>query len=271
VTHDGVQDRIDTSVAHPARRYNYWLGGKDHFAADRASGDEIAAAFPPVRTAVLANRAFLRRAVRVLAEEAGIRQFLDIGTGLPVPDNTHEIAQRVDPRSRVVYVDNDPIVMAHARALLTGTPEGKTAYLEADLREPAAILDHPDLRATIDLDQPVALLLVAILHFIHTDDEALPLVRTLLDALPSGSFLVATNATVDFADEAGAAAYWAMFNAGRTDGYARSKAQFGAFFDGLELLDPGIVAVSEWRAETEPLPHPTPAEVALYAGVGRKA
>ncbi len=261
------QDRIDTSVPHPARRYNSWLGGKDHFAADRASGDEIAAAFPTVRTAVLANRAFLRRAVRFLAGEAGVRQFLDIGTGLPVPDNTHELAQRADPASRVVYVDNDPIVLTHARALLTGTPEGRTAYLEADLRDPAAILGHPDLRATLDLDRPVGLLLVAILHFIHTDEAALPIVRTLLDALPPGSYLVASNATVDFADEAGAAAYRAMFAAGRTDGYARSAAQFGAFFDGLDLVPPGIVAVCDWR---DAYPDATPAEVAMYAAVGRK-
>ena len=250
-----AQDRIDTSVPHPARRYNYWLGGKDHFAADRASGDEIAAAFPTVRTAVLANRAFLRRAVRHLTEEAGVRQFLDIGTGLPVPDNTHELAQRADPTARVVYVDNDPIVLTHARALLTGTPEGRTAYLEADLR------------ATLDLDRPVALLLVAILHFIHTDEAALPVVRTLLSALPSGSYLVATNATVDFADEAGAAAYRAMFAAGRTDGYARTAAQFGAFFDGLDLVPPGIVAVCDWRGS---FPDATPADVAMYAAVGRK-
>ncbi|MEV4132397.1 SAM-dependent methyltransferase [Dactylosporangium sp. NPDC049742] len=261
------QDRIDTTVPHPARRYNYWLGGKDHFAADRASGDEIAAAFPTVRTAVLANRAFLRGAVRFLAQEAGVRQFLDIGTGLPVPDNTHEIAQRADPASRVLYVDNDPIVLTHARALLTGTPEGKTAYLEADLRDPAAILAHPDLRSTLDLDQPVGLLLVAILHFIHTDAEALPIVRTLLSALPSGSYLVATNATVDFADEAGAAAYRAMFAAGRTDGYARTAAEFGAFFEGLDLVPPGIVAVSDWR---DAYPDAAPADVAMYAAVGRK-
>jgi hypothetical protein len=154
-------DHLDTSVAHPARRYNYWLGGKDHFAADRESGDLLAAAFPTARIAARENRDFLRRSVRYLAT-AGIRQFLDIGTGLPVPDNTHEIAQRMAPDARVVYVDNDPIVMTHARALTVDTPPGRTGYIEADLREPESILGHPQLRDTLDLDQPVALLLVAV-------------------------------------------------------------------------------------------------------------
>jgi hypothetical protein len=158
---------MDTSVAHPARRYNYWLGGKDHFGADRESGDLLAAKFPTARVAALENRAFLRRTVRHLTE-AGIRQFLDIGTGLPVPDNTHEVAQRV------LYVDNDPIVMTHARALTVGAPQGRTGYVEADLRDPGAILAHPELRTVLSLDRPVALLLVAVLHFLHHDQRPSP-------------------------------------------------------------------------------------------------
>src|SRR3954453_13107577 len=156
---------MNTSVAHPTRRYNYWLGGKDHFAADRESGDLLANAFPTARIAAQENRDFLRRSVRFLAESGG-RQFLDIGTGLPVPDNTHEIAQRIAPESRGPYVDNDPIVMTHSRALTIGTPAGRTGSLEADLRDPEAILGHPELKAVLDLGEPVALLLVAVLHFL---------------------------------------------------------------------------------------------------------
>ena len=266
---DRGQNHIDTTVAHPARRYNYWLGGKDHFAADRASGDALAAVFPTIRTAARENRAFLRRAVRYLTADAGIRQFLDIGTGLPVPDNTHEIAQRIAPETRVVYADNDPIVMTHARALLVGTPQGRTAYLEADIREPATILEHPDLRATLDLNRPVALMIVAVLHFIHDNDQADAIVRRLLDALPAGSYLVASNATTDYTTAEGVATYRAMLATGRTDAYARSKKEFGAFFAGLDILDPGVVAVSEWRDDDEPQPRPDPADIAILGAVGR--
>jgi hypothetical protein len=164
--------RIDTSVPHPARRYNYWLGGKDHFQADRDSGDAIAELFPTVRAAALANRAFMRRAVTYVARQ-GVRQFLDIGTGIPAPNNTHEVAQAINPDTHVVYVDNDPIVMSHARALLTSREGGLTAYLEADLRDYEEILNHPDVRRVLDLGQPVGLLLVAILHFlVDADDPA---------------------------------------------------------------------------------------------------
>ena len=179
-------DRIDTTVPHPARRYNYWLGGKDNFQADRESGDAMAAAFPTIRTSALENRRFLQRAVGYLAREAGIRQFLDIGTGIPTANNTHEVAQAVAPESRVVYVDNDPIVLAHARALLTSSPEGATAYIDADLRDPEKILAHPELQRTIDLSQPVGLMLVAVLHFVPDGDDPYALVRRLLDALPAG-------------------------------------------------------------------------------------
>ncbi|WP_433342558.1 SAM-dependent methyltransferase [Micromonospora sp. CA-111912] len=265
-------DRIDTSVAHPARRYNYWLGGKDNFQADRDSGDAMAAAFPTIRVTALENRRFLQRAVRYLAREAGMRQFLDIGTGIPTADNTHEVAQAVAPQTRVVYVDNDPIVLAHARALLTSAPEGATAYIDADLRDPEKILSHPDLRRTIDLGQPVALMLVAILHFLSDPDEPYALVRRLLDALPPGSHLAATHATYDhLPGQVGEDARAATRNGGGYGAlYLRSLADFTRFFNGLELVEPGIVSAAEWRAAAEPQPRPSAVDVSLYAAVARK-
>ena len=260
---------IDTSMPHPARRYNYWLGGKDHFAADRASGDQIAAAFPIVVELAHANRAFQRRCVSFLAGQ-GVRQFLDVGTGLPAPDNTHEVAQRADPAARVVYVDNDPIVMTHARALLRGDPRGRTAYLEADLRDPEAILRHPALRDTLDLDRPVGLLLIAVLHFVHYDEQAANAVKTLLAALPPGSFLAISHGTMDFSTPAGVDAYEQMFAAGRTDVRARTQPVFRGFFDGAEIVAPGIVAVSDWRPEDETAPRPVSQDLGIYAAVGRK-
>jgi SAM-dependent methyltransferase len=260
---------MDTSVPHPARRYNYWLGGKDYFAADRASGDAIAAAFPVVVELARANRAFLRRAVRVLAE-SGVRQFLDIGTGLPAPDNTHEVAQRVAPESRVVYVDNDPIVMAHARALMRGDSRGKTAYLEADVRDPGAILRHPVLRDTLDLGQPVALLLVAVLHFLHDDEQTAAVVGQLLEALPSGSHLVLSHGTMDFSTPAGVTAYEKMFASGGTDVRARSRATIEGYLSGLRILEPGIVAVSDWRADDAITDRPVSEDLGIYGVVGRK-
>ena len=261
-------DQLNTSVAHPARRYNYWLGGKDHFAADRESGDLLAAKFPTARIAALENRAFLRRSVRYLAE-AGVRQFLDIGTGLPVPENTHEIAQRIAPESRVLYVDNDPIVMTHARALTVGTPQGRTGYLEADLRDPEMILGHSDLRAVLDLERPVALLLVAVLHFIHDDDQATAIVRRLLAALPRGSYLAVSNLTLDFAPPEQVALHEELLATGRTDARARSAAEFGRFFTGLQLVEPGVVAVSEWRPDRPAGERPSPTDVAIYGAVAR--
>jgi hypothetical protein len=262
------QPQFHTRGRQPARRYNYWLGGKDNFAADRASGDEIAQAFPKVRITALENRRFLRRATTFLAGEVGIRQFLDIGTGLPTADNTHEVAQRIAPDARVVYVDNDPMVMAHARALLTSTPAGRTTYLEADLREPEAILAHPDLAATLDLTKPVGLMLVAVLHFIKGPDAA-RIVRQLLDGLPLGSYLVMTHTTKDFASAASADLYDAMLASGRLDIWPRDHAEFSTFFDDLELVAPGVVAASDWRSEDEPEPRPRPGEVAVLGAVGQ--
>ncbi|MGC4879875.1 SAM-dependent methyltransferase [Micromonospora sp. DT43] len=264
-------DRIDTSVAHPARRYNYWLGGKDNFQADRESGDTIAASFPTIRTAALENRRFLQRAVGYLARETGIRQFLDIGTGIPTANNTHEVAQGVAPESRVVYVDNDPIVLAHARALLSSTPEGVTAYIDADLRDPERILRHPELLRTIDLSQPVGLMLVAVLHFVPDDDDPYALVRRLLDALPAGSYLAASHATHEYLPPAIAEEARAAARGGGPHGLInlRTRAEFTRFFSGLDVVEPGITSVAEWRAESEPQPRPSVVEVSMYGGVAR--
>jgi hypothetical protein len=260
---------IDPTVPHPARRYNYWLGGKDHYAADRASGDQLEALFPKVRLGALANRALLRRATQFLSQEAGIRQFLDIGTGLPTADNTHEVAQRHAPESRIVYVDNDPLVMVHARALLNSSPEGETAYIEADLNNPGAILDNPALRQTLDLDRPVALMLIAVLHFVHGDGAAKPIVDRLLAALPSGSYLVATHATSDFGTPEQQALYQELVRSGKSDVWTRGKAEFTALFDGLELVEPGVVPASEWRPEPGAI-IPERSDINVWTAVGRK-
>ncbi|MDG4758399.1 SAM-dependent methyltransferase [Micromonospora sp. WMMD710] len=264
-------DRIDTSLPHPARRYNYWLGGKDNFQADRDSGDAMAAAFPTIRTSALENRRFLQRAVGFLAREAGIRQFLDIGTGIPTANNTHEVAQAVTPEARVVYVDNDPIVLAHARALLSSTPEGATAYIDADLRDPERILTHPELLRTIDLSQPVALMLVAVLHFVPDGDDPYALVRRLLDALPAGSYLAASHATHEYLPPAVAEEARAAAKGGGPHGLInlRTRAEFTGFFTGLDVVEPGITSVAEWRAEGEPQPRPSVVEVSMYGAVAR--
>jgi hypothetical protein len=255
---------FDTSVPHPARRYNYWLGGKDNFAADRASGDAIARVVPTIRLSALENRRFLGRAVSYLAREAGIRQFLDIGTGIPAENNTHEVAQSIAPDSRVVYVDNDPIVLAHARALLRGQ-SGRLAYIDADLREPESILCHSALTAALDLDRPVGLMLVAILHFLRDEYHPFDIVRRLLDALPAGSFLVVSHATHDFmsltqAESVGAEDLSFQF---------RAKDEFAQFFEGLELVEPGITSIAHWRAEVERGSRPSAAAVSVYGAVGR--
>jgi hypothetical protein len=259
---------INTSVAHPARRYDYWLGGKDNFPADQASGDAVEAAFPTIRMTVMENRRFLVRAVRLLAGELGIRQFLDIGTGIPTSPNVHEVAQSIAPESRIVYVDNDPIVLAHARALLTSGPEGATAYIDADVREPGKILQDLDLTRTLDLSAPVALMLVSILHFIADEDDPYGAVARLVKAMPPGSYLVLSHGTYDFVPPAMAAELDDLGRpAGRVDFQARAKEEIGRFFAGTELLAPGIVPLAEWRAENEPQPRPSPADITMYAGV----
>ncbi|MGX6606438.1 SAM-dependent methyltransferase [Micromonosporaceae bacterium Da 78-11] len=261
--------RIDSSRPHPARRYDYWLGGKDNFQADRDAAESIAAVFPHIRTAARENRAFMQRAVRFLAAEAGIRQFLDIGTGLPTANNVHDVAQRVAPESRIVYVDNDPLVLTHARALLTSSEQGATAYIDADARDPEKILNDPAVRDTLDWTQPVALLLVAVLHFVADDEDPYAIVSRLVGALPPGSYLVLSHATFDPLDPGTIAALDAANSGIKPAFRPRPIADYARFFDGLELLDPGIVSVSDWRPDPDSGPRPTPAEATGYGAVAR--
>jgi hypothetical protein len=259
-------DRIDTTVAHPARRYNYLLGGKDNFAADRASAEAIEAAMPTIRLAALENRAFLQRAVRFLAGR-GIRQFLDVGTGIPSADNTHEVAQRIDPASKIVYVDNDPIVLTHARALLTSTPEGSTAYIDADLRDPRGILEDPEVRSTLDFTQPIAVMLVAVLHFVRDDEDPQGIVDTIIDALPAGSYVVASHATWEYVP----APMVEKLEAANGDGRfrARTGEQLEKLFNRLDLIEPGVQSVAQWWPVDASQPRPAIEDVAFNAIVGQ--
>ena len=262
----GPDSRLDVSVAHIARVYNYWLGGKDHFAADRVAGDATIEVYPGIQQSARANRAFLARTVRYLAEAEGIRQFLDIGTGLPTANNTHEVAQATAPDSRIVYVDNDPLVLAHARALLTSTPQGATAYLDADLRDTGEILGQA--AGILDFGRPMAIMLIAILHYIPDLGEARDIVARLLAAVPPGSFLVISHAGSDlFADEI------AAFEKNLNDHLpgdrhvARPHAEVAQFFEHTMLLTPGVVRVSEWRPDTA---DDEAAPTTLWGGIGRK-
>jgi hypothetical protein len=260
---------IDVSRPHPARTYNYALGGKDHFAVDRKLMDKMLAVTPAIRTMARENRAFLGRAVRYLAGEAGVRQFLDIGAGLPSAGNVHEVAQAAAPTARVVYADNDPLVLAHARALLTSNPEGRTAYLHADLRDPLAILNDPATRSLLDFTQPIALILVAVLHFIPDEDKPGDIVATLLDALPPGSYLLASHSTGEHDRAGGASAMRAYRDQGVTFQLRDSDEFARLAFAGLDLIPPGVVSVSEWRPDGTG-PRPSLAEVSFYGGVARK-
>ena len=266
---DGKIPDIDTSMPHSARIYDYYLGGKNHFAADREVADKGLAAAPFARTMARENRAFLRRAVRYLAAEAGVRQFLDVGAGLPTTGNVHEVAQAAAPESHVVYADNDPLVLAHARALLTSSPEGRTGYIHADLRDPVAILSDPVTRDVLDLHEPVALILVAVLHFIPDEGKPSRIVSTLLDALPVGSYLVATHVSGEHVPTMEAAGVRPF----RESGIPVTPRDSGDFarlvFSGLELISPGIVIVSDWRRD-ETGPRPLPSEVNYYGGIARK-
>ncbi|KOV88125.1 translation initiation factor IF-2 [Streptomyces sp. NRRL WC-3723] len=241
---------MDTTVAHNARVWNYWIGGKDHYEVDQRVGEQIAGMFPVIRAVARADREFLGRAVRFLAAERGIRQFLDIGTGLPTADNTHEIAQRIAPESRIVYVDNDPIVLVHARSLLTSSPEGVTDYVDADAHDPDRILERA--AETLDLTRPVAVLMLGILNFVLDTAEARDIVRRLLAALPAGSHLVLTHPTYD-PDVGGEGNVAAMefWNAHATPPItARGRAEIAGFLEGLDLVEPGLVPCSQWRAES---------------------
>jgi S-adenosyl methyltransferase len=263
---------LQTDRPHPARVYDYLLGGKDNFAADRAAAHEGMKANPNSLIPPRENRAFLRRAVRYLAGDAGISQFLDIGTGIPTSPNVHEIAQEVNRRARIAYVDNDPIVLAHARALLTSGPEGKTAYVDADLRDVQKILGSADVNATLDLSQPVALMLIAVLHFIPDEDDPHGLVSRLMAALPSGSYLALSHLTGDF-DPAAWEGVAAVYRRSGVIMRVRTRPDIERFFAGLDLVDPGVASLPRWRPDPagagEP-ETPTDAAVSVYGGVARK-
>jgi trans-aconitate methyltransferase len=264
---DPEPPEFDTSVAHIARVYDFWLGGKDNYAADREAGEEVIRGYPDTASSVRANRAFLRRAVRYLAAEAGIRQFLDIGTGLPSADNTHEVAQRVAPESKVLYVDNDPVVLAHARALLTSSEQGVTGYLSADARDTGKIL--AEAAGMLDFSRPVAVMLVAVLHCVGDQDDPRALVGRLVQAVAPGSFLVISHPPSDMQAQA----------PGLTDSVRRlselmaqkvtprSREQVTGFFDGLEILEPGVVPVQQWRPDSDA---EASARAGMWGGVGRK-
>ena len=255
---------FDTSVAHIARVYDYWLGGKDNFAADREAAEQAIAANPGVRAGVLANRAFLARAVRYLAADCGVRQFLDIGTGIPTADNTHEVAQAVAPESRIVYVDNDPVVLLHARALLASHPAGAADYIDADLRDTGTILTAA--ARTLDFSQPIAIMMLLILHLIPDEDDPYGIVARLLDAVPSGSHLVITHVAADIEVEAMAEMAQRLNRLVAQKGTMRTRAQVARFFNGLELAPPGIVQPQLWR----PAGPVSLANVTAWCGVARK-
>ena len=254
---------FDITRAHPARVYDYWLGGKDNYEADREAAEQFIQAMPNILAGVRANRAFLRRAVQYLAAEAGIRQFLDIGTGLPTAENTHEVAQAIAPECRIVYVDNDPIVLAHARALLTSTAEGATSYVDADARDTAAILEAA--ADVLDFSQPIAVMSLLVLQYVPDEDHPQQVISRLMDAVPSGSYLTVSDTTTDIDTERvtdGTARLNARLGPARST--LRSRAQIAAYFDGLELVEPGIVPLPQWRTVPNPLVIP------LFAGMGRK-
>ena len=264
VPQDGTAlKEIDTTVAHPARVYDYWLGGKDNFAVDRAAAEEVLRARPAIRLNVRSNRAFLARAVRYLASEAGIDQFLDIGTGIPSANNTHEVAQSLIPDARVVYVDNDPIVLAHARALLTST-SGPTAYIDADLRDTATVL--AEAARTLDFERPVAIMLIAVLHLIPDEDDPWHIVAELMRAVPSGSYTVISHPASDVEADSASAAARAYNERVAAPMLRRSRDEVRRFFDGLDILEPGVVQHHLWRpAHGDPV-----APSSGYGAVGRK-
>jgi len=256
---------FDTSVAHVARVYNYWLGGKDNFAADRAAGEQAIKAFPEIGLSARSNRAFLARAVRFLAGEGEVRQFLDIGTGIPTANNTHEVAQSVAPAARIVYVDNDPVVLTHARALLTSDPAGATDYIDADLRDPRGILARAG--RLLDFDRPVALMLMAVLQHLDDEDDPYRIVETLLEPLAPGSYLAMSHPAKDINAEAMARMAESLNKMMAEKVTFRDNPAVAKFFDGLELVDPGMVQASKWRPASE---SEAASPAALWAGVARK-
>ncbi|NUR57796.1 MAG: SAM-dependent methyltransferase, partial [Catenulispora sp.] len=264
---DWTPTEIDTSVAHPARMYDYYLGGKDHYAADREAAEKVLAVLPEGRAMALANRAFLGRAVRFLAAEAGIRQFLDIGTGIPGPGSTGETAHTVAPDARIVYVDNDPIVLTHSRALLAADRPGLTTVIQADLRAPLEILEHPEVRAVLDFDEPVAVLLVAVLHFIKPTDDPSGIVDQIKQRLAPGSYVAISHGTGDFDPDRSEAAVRG-YDSATAPFVLRDHKEVAGFFDGLEVVEPGVVQLPWWRPDGA-VPEDSD-RIWLYAGVGRK-
>ena len=262
----GQLPQIDTRVASIARIYDYWLGGKDNFKADREAAELMIQQYPDIVTGVRKNRAFLGRAVHYLAAEAGIRQFLDIGTGLPSSNNTHEVAQRAAPEARIVYVDNDPIVLSHAQALLTSTREGACAYVDADIRDTGKILK--DAANVLDFSRPVGVCLIMILQFIPDEDDPASIVRALIDAMPSGSYLTIAHPANDVDQYVGPALRQLNTRMGGTRAVPRSHEQVSRFFDGLELLEPGLVQLHRWRPG--PGVDDIGRDLAAYGAVARK-
>jgi hypothetical protein len=262
----GPSADLRTDQPQAARMYDYLLGGKDNFPADRDAAEKAVVSFPTLRTAAQENRHFLGRAVRHLVQDTGIRQFLDIGSGLPTAENVHQVAQRYNPDANVVYVDNDPIVLVHGRALLAENK--RTAVIQADAREPRAILDHPRSRELIDLSEPVGVLLVAMLHFIDSDELATGILRALRDAMPPGSCFVLSHATADISPET-ALGVQSAYRARGVPLVLRSRSAFEEFFDGLEIVEPGIQVVSDWRSDVPEDQRPSHAEVSWYGAIGR--
>jgi hypothetical protein len=256
--------KLDADVPQTARIWNYLLGGKDNFAADRAVGDQITGAMPHLGPYARLSRKYLARAVHFLATEAGIRQFLDVGTGLPTADNTHEVAQRVAPDSRIVYVDNDPLVLVHARALLTSDPQGATAYVSADLREPDVIL--AEAGRTLDFEKPVALMLMGRLGHVESDETARSIIGRLMSAFPSGSYLAMYDGGDTEESVVEATRIWNV--SAEPKYHLRSPERIAGLFAGLEIIDPGVVSVTRWKPDDEALAAP---DIAQFAAVGRKA
>jgi hypothetical protein len=263
VTDEGAPvPKIDTTVPHSARIWNYWLGGKDNYPVDRAAGDKYRETFPQIVDVARAGRYFLARSVRFLAADAGVRQFIDVGTGLPAPDNTHEVAQRVAPECRVVYVDNDPLVLTHARALLAPTPQGSCDYVDADMRDSAKILAAA--ARTLDLTRPVALLFMGVLGHVADYDESRAIVSAMLGGLPAGSYLALKDSV---GVQARVKANEQYERTGAVPYVSRTAAQVEGYFAGLDLVPPGVVPVGDWRPDPSPFP---PVQVDSLAGVGRK-
>ena len=258
-------EKLRADIPHSARIWNYWLGGKDHFESDRAAGEQILELVPRLVVSARADREFLGRSVRHLAGVEGVRQFLDIGTGIPTANNTHEVAQAAAPASRIVYVDNDPMVLVHARALLTSTPEGATDYVEADLRQPEKILAAA--ARTLDFGQPVAVMLLGILNFIIEDEQAHAIVTQLINELPSGSFLVVSHPTTEVDGVAMREAVRLWNSTGGAEMRLRDRDGVASFFEGLDVLDPGVVSCSRWRPDGSGVTE----DVSHYGAVGRKA